>query len=347
MIIVMDLNHTPDQEQRVMARLVELGLTGQKVQGTERTVIAGLGQVMQEHRDDVSLLPGVNEVIRVSKPFKLSSRETHPADTVVNLPYGVKVGAGHPVFMAGPCAIETEDQLWAACQGVRDGGAHILRGGAFKPRTSPYSFQGLGVPGLKLLAQVGKELGMPVISELLSLRDLDPCVEYTDILQIGARSMQNFVLLEEAGKSGKPVMLKRGLAGTIEEWLMAAEYILSQDNGQLILCERGIRTFETATRNTLDLNAVALVKRLSHLPVIADPSHGTGKWYLVKPMALASIAAGADGLMIEVHPNPDHALSDGAQSLTPANFGELATEARSLGAAIGRTFAEPPAAVHA
>jgi len=345
LIIVMDLNHTPEQAQRVMDRLVELGLTGQKVQGTERTVIAGLGQVMQEHRDDVSLLPGVNEVIRVSKPYKLSSRETHPDDTVINLPYGVKIGDGHPVFMAGPCAIETEDQLWAACRGVRDAGAHILRGGAFKPRTSPYSFQGLGVPGLKMLAQVGRELGMPVISELLSLRDLEPCVEYTDILQIGARSMQNFVLLEEAGKSGKPVMLKRGLAGTIEEWLMAAEYILSQNNANLILCERGIRTFETATRNTLDLNAVALVKRLSHLPVIADPSHGTGKWYLVKPMALASIAAGADGLMIEVHPNPDHALSDGAQSLTPANFGELANEARSLGAAIGRSFAEPPAAV--
>ena len=345
MIIVMDLGVTAEQERRVMERLVELGLTGQKVQGTERTVIAGLGSVTQEHRDDVSLLPGVNEVIRVSKPFKLSSRETHPTDTVVKLPYGVSVGAGHPVFMAGPCAIETEDQLWASARGVRDAGAHTLRGGAFKPRSSPYSFQGLGVPGLKMLAQAGKELGMPVISELLSLRDLEPCVEYTDILQIGARSMQNFVLLEEAGKSGKPVMLKRGLAGTIEEWLMAAEYILSQDNPQLILCERGIRTFETMTRNTLDLNAVALVKRLSHLPVIADPSHGTGKWYLVKPMALASIAAGADGVMIEVHANPDHALCDGAQSLTPANFAELANESRTLGAAIGRSFAEPPAAV--
>ena len=227
----------------------------------------------------------------------------------------------------------------AAAVGVRKGGAHILRGGAFKPRTSPYSFQGLGLDALKLLRRAGDEVGMPVITECLSVRDVEICAQYSDILQIGARNMQNFVLLQEAGKTGKPVLLKRGMAATIEEWLLASEYIMSQNNPNVILCERGIRTFETATRNTLDLNAVALVKRLSHLPVIADPSHGTGKWYLVRPMSMASLAAGADGLMIEVHPNPDHAFSDGAQSLTPNNFGDLAEEARRLGAALSRPFA--------
>ncbi|MQC18355.1 MAG: 3-deoxy-7-phosphoheptulonate synthase [Chloroflexi bacterium] len=342
MIVVMRLEHTQEEVDAVMNRMTEFGLKGQPIHGAVRTVIAGLGQVIQEHRDEISMMQGVDDVIRVTRPYKLSSRETHPADTVVELPHGVKVGGGRPVFMAGPCSIETEQQLEEACRGVRAGGAHILRGGAFKPRSSPYSFQGLGVPGLKMLREVGDELGMPVITECLSVRDIDAVAQYSDIIQIGARNMQNFVLLEEAGKTGKPVLLKRGMAGTVEEWLLASEYILSQDNPNVILCERGIRTFETATRNTLDLNAIALVKRLSHLPVISDPSHGTGKWYLVKPMTMASIAVGADGLIIEVHPNPDHALSDGAQSLTPANFQALADEARILAAAINRPFADPP-----
>ncbi|GMU41074.1 MAG: hypothetical protein AMXMBFR23_19400 [Chloroflexota bacterium] len=345
MIVVMKPDHTPEQQEAVMTRLAEFGLKGQPVFGVTRTVIAGLGQVLQDHRDEISMMPGVDEVIRVSKPYKLSGREVHPNDTVIELNHGVKIGGGHPVFMAGPCAIETEEQLWASASGVKAAGAHILRGGAFKPRSSPYSFQGLGVPGLKLLRQAGDEFGMPVITELLSVRDVDAVAQYSDILQIGARNMQNFVLLGEAGKTGKPVLLKRGMAGTIEEWLLASEYILSEGNPNVMLCERGIRTFEPATRNTLDLNAVALLRRLSHLPVIADPSHGTGKWYLVKPMSLASIAAGADGLEIEVHPNPDHALSDGAQSLTPANFAELANECRALASALGRPFAEPPATV--
>ncbi len=345
MIVVMRPEHSQEQADAVMQRLVELGLRGQPIFGVERTVIAGLGQVLQDHRDDISMMPGVDEVIRVSKPYKLSSREVHRDDTVVELPHGVKIGGGRPVFMAGPCSVESEDQIFASARGVRDAGAHILRGGAYKPRTSPYSFQGLGVPGLQLLRAAGDEVGLPVITELLSVRDVDVCAQYSDVLQIGARNMQNFVLLEEAGKTGKPVMLKRGLAGTVEEWLLASEYILSQNNPNVILCERGIRTFETSTRNTLDLNAVALVKRLSHLPIVVDPSHGTGKWYLVKPMALAGLAVGADGLMIEVHPNPDHALSDGAQSLTPANFAGVAAEARSLAVALGRPFAEPPAAV--
>lgn len=345
MIVVMKIDHSKEQSDAVMNRLAEFGLKGQPVFGVTRTVIAGLGQVMQDHRDEISMMPGVDEVIRVSKPYKLSSRETHPEDTVIELSNGVKVGGGHPVFMAGPCSIETEEQLWAACTGVKKAGAHILRGGAFKPRSSPYSFQGLGVPGLKMLAAAGKELGMPVITECLSVRDVEAVAQYSDVIQIGARNMQNFVLLEEAGKTGKPVLLKRGLAGTIEEWLLASEYILSQNNPNVMLCERGIRTFETATRNTLDLNAIALVKRLSHLPVISDPSHGTGKWYLVKPMTMASIAVGADGFIIEVHPNPDHALSDGAQSLTPSNFAEMAEEARALASALGRPFAEPPSTV--
>ena len=343
MIVVMRPEHTPEQVQAVMDRLVQFGLQGQPIQGIEREVIAGLGPVQQDHRDEIAMMAGVDEVIRVSKPYKLSSREVHPSDTIVELPHGVRVGGGHPVFMAGPCAIESEEQLMAAAVGVRKAGAHVLRGGAFKPRSSPYSFQGLGLDALKLLRTAGDEVGLPVITECLSVRDIDICAQYTDVIQIGARNMQNFVLLQEAGKTGKPVLLKRGLAATIEEWLLASEYMMSQNNPNVILCERGIRTFETATRNTLDLNAVALVKRLSHLPVIADPSHGTGRWYLVRPMSMASIAAGADGLMIEVHPNPDHALSDGAQSLTPNNFGELANDARRLAEALSRPFADAPA----
>ncbi len=345
MIVIMKMDRTEQQRDAVFARLKEGGLRGQEISGESRTVIAVLGHVYPELRDDLSVMAGVDDVVRISKPYKLSSREVKPNDTVVKLPYGIQVGGGRPVVMAGPGSIETEDQLWAAARGVHDAGAHLLRGGAFKPRSSPYSFQGLGVPGLKLLRRAGDEFGMPVITELLSERDVEAVAEYSDVLQIGARNTQNFVLLEEAGKTHKPVMLKRALAGTIEEWLLAAEYILNQGNSDLILCERGIRTYETATRNTLDLNAVALVKQLSHLPVISDPSHGTGKWSLVKPMSMASLAVGADGLMIEVHPNPDHALSDGAQSLTPGNFAHLMRECAKVANAIGRPFADRPVPV--
>ena len=345
MIVIMKMDRTEQQRDAVFARLKEGGLRGQEISGESRTVIAVLGQVYPELRDDLSVMAGVDDVVRISKPYKLSSREVKPNDTVVKLPYGIQVGGGRPVVMAGPCSIETEDQLWAAARGVHDAGAHVLRGGAFKPRSSPYSFQGLGVPGLKLLRRAGDEFGMPVITELLSERDVEAVAEYSDVLQIGARNTQNFVLLEEAGKTHKPVMLKRALAGTSEEWLLAAEYILNQGNSDLILCERGIRTYETATRNTLDLNAVALVKQLSHLPVISDPSHGTGKWSLVKPMSMASLAVGADGLMIEVHPNPDYALSDGAQSLTPGNFAHLMRECAKVANAIGRPFADRPVPV--
>jgi len=345
MIVVMNTNNSDRERTAVLNRLSELGLRGEEITGIQRTVIAVLGQVYPELRDELSTMDGVDEVLRVSKPYKLSSREVHEDDTIVELSHGVRVGGGRPVVMAGPCSIESEEQLTAAGVGVRDAGAHILRGGAFKPRSSPYSFQGMGLEGLKLLEQTGKELGMPVITELLSLRDVDAVAQYSDVLQIGTRNMQNFVLLAEAGGTGRPVMLKRGMGATIEEWLLAAEYILSEGNPNVILCERGIRTFETATRNTLDLNAIALVKRLSHLPIISDPSHGTGHWYLVHPMSMASIAVGADGLMIEVHPNPEQALSDGAQSLTPANFAELMGGARSLGESISRPLAEVPQAV--
>jgi 3-deoxy-7-phosphoheptulonate synthase len=341
MIVVMRIDATDEQADAIFGRLTELGLRGQKVVGVQRQVIAVLGQVFPELKDELGTMEGVDEVLRISKPYKLASREVHEQDTIIELNHGIRVGGGHPVVMAGPCAIESEEQLYASARGVRAAGAHILRGGAFKPRSSPYSFQGLGVPGLKLLRQVGDELQMPVITELLSVRDVQAVAQYSDILQIGARNMQNFVLLEEAGKTGKPVLLKRGMGATIEEWLLAAEYILSQGNPDVMLCERGIRTFETATRNTLDLNAVAVAKRLSHLPVISDPSHGTGHWYLVRPLSLASMAVGADGLEIEVHPQPDHALSDGAQSLTPANFAQLMDEVGSLCNAIGRPLLNP------
>ena len=345
MIVIMKMDRTEQQRNAVFARLEEVGLRGQEISGESRTVIAVLGQVHPELKDDLSVMDGVDDVVRISKPYKLSSREAKANDTIVKLTHGVQVGGGRPVVMAGPCSIETEEQLWGSARGVHEAGAHLLRGGAFKPRSSPYSFQGLGIDGLKMLRKAGDEFGMPVITELLAERDVEAVAEYSDVLQIGARNTQNFVLLAEAGKTHKPVMLKRALAGTIEEWLLAAEYILSQGNNDLILCERGIRTYETATRNTLDLNAIALVKQLSHLPVISDPSHGTGKWSLVKPMSMASIAVGADGLMIEVHPNPDHALSDGAQSLTPANFADLMRECAKVANTIGRPFADRPVPV--
>ena len=345
MIVVMNIHSSEQQSVAIMARIEELGLRGEIIHGVQRRVIAVLGQVFPELRDELMTMEGVEEVLRVSRPYKLASREVHEDDTVVALPYGIEVGSGRPVVMAGPCAVESEEQLWEAARHVKAAGAHILRGGAFKPRSSPYSFQGLGVEGLDLLARAGREFGMPVITELLSVRDVEAVTEHSDVLQIGARNMQNFVLLAEAGKTGKPVMLKRGFAATVEEWLLSAEYVLAQGNRDVMLCERGIRTFETETRNTLDLNSVALVKRLSHLPVIVDPSHGTGHWYLVRPMAAAGIAVGADGLMIEVHPNPDRALSDGAQSLTPENFEELMKEAGALAASLGRPLAELPQAV--
>ncbi len=342
MIIIMSNDFTPENLSDINKRLDDGGLQGKQIEGTEKTVIAVVGNVYPELRDEMSRMPGVASVVRISKPYKLSSRETKPENTVVDLPFNVQVGGNQFVVMAGPCSIESRDQLFETANAVKAAGAHVLRGGAFKPRSSPYAFRGLGEEGLKLLFEAREEFDMPVITEVLSVRDVELVAKYSDILQIGARNMQNFILLDEVGKTGKPIMLKRALSGSIEEWLLASEYILSQDNPNLILCERGIRTFEKATRNTLDLGAIALVKQLSHLPVISDPSHGTGLWDLVEPMSLASIAVGADGLMIEVHPNPELALSDGPQSLKLDTFDNLMKVASNLANMVGRPMAELP-----
>ncbi|MDP2662175.1 MAG: 3-deoxy-7-phosphoheptulonate synthase [Dehalococcoidia bacterium] len=335
MIVVMKVGSEEPAVQSVLSRLAELGLKGHLSEGVERRVIGVVGNVFPELQEMLEAMDGVDEVFRVSKPYKLSGREFQPADTVIQIG-DVLIGAEEIVVMAGPCAVESEEQIMSTARAVKDAGAHILRGGAFKPSTSPYTFRGMGEDGLKMLAAARAETGMPIITEVMTPWDIDMVARYADILQIGARNMQNYILLDEVGKVKKPVMLKRGISATIQEWLLSAEYILSQGNRQVIMCERGIRTFETYTRNTMDVSAIPLLKRLSHLPVIGDPSHGTGKWYLVAPMALASIAAGADGLMIEVHPNPDHALKDGAQSLTFANFESLMKLLPPVAASVGR-----------
>jgi 3-deoxy-7-phosphoheptulonate synthase len=335
MIVVMRRGSGSKEIEAVAQHIRDAGLRPSISRGEERTVIGILGSPDPELKDDLEVLPGVDQVLVVSRPFKLASREFHPDDTIVRVG-NVTIGGGEVVVMAGPCSVESREQLLSTARAVKAAGANILRGGAFKPRTSPYKFRGLGEEGLKLLAEARAETGLPVITEVLSVRDVELVARYADVLQIGARNMQNFVLLDEVGKVSKPVLLKRGMSGTIEEWLLAADYILQQGNSQVLLCERGIRTFETYTRNTLDLSAIPLVQKLSHLPVISDPSHGTGKWYLVAPMALASVAAGADGLIIEVHPQPDKALSDGAQSLTFENFAALMQKVRPVAAAVGR-----------
>jgi len=319
----------------ILKRLAEHGLTGHLSKGVERTVIGVVGQTYPELRDMLELLPGVEDVIPITKPYKLSSREFQSQDTVIRIG-DLTIGSGELVVMAGPCAVESEEQLLETARAVKAAGANILRGGAFKPSTSPYAFRGLGEEGLKILAQAREETGMPIITEVLTPEDVGLVLRYADILQVGARNMQNFVLLDEVGKAGKPVMLKRGMSATIQEWLLSAEYILSQGNRQLMLCERGIRTFETYTRNTMDVSAIPIIEKVSHLPIIADPSHGTGKWYLVAPLALAAVAAGADGVMIEVHPSPDYALKDGPQSLTFDNFQRLMAQLVSVVASMGR-----------
>jgi 3-deoxy-7-phosphoheptulonate synthase len=342
-IVVMKQGSPETEIDGILRRVEELGLSGHLIRGEERTVIGVVGRTYPEVGQMLENLPGVEEIVPISKPYKLSGREWHPEDTVVEVG-DLRIGDGSLVVMAGPCSVESEEQLLATARAVRRAGAHVLRGGAYKPRTSPYQFRGLGEDGLKLLATARAETGMPVITEVLTPHDVEVVAEYADILQIGARNMQNFILLEECGRSGKPVMLKRGLSATIQEWLLSSEYILATGNRQVILCERGIRTFETATRNTMDVSAIPLVKRLSHLPILGDPSHGTGKWYLVEPMGLAAVAAGADGLIIEVHPNPDHALSDGPQSLTFDNFSALMGRVEQVLAALDRGLQQERAA---
>ncbi|MFQ5825858.1 MAG: 3-deoxy-7-phosphoheptulonate synthase [Dehalococcoidia bacterium] len=342
MIVVMQPNCGEEDVQGVMARLQGLGLQGHLSHGVERTVIGVVGDVTSHAELDemLTMMAGVDEVVRISRPYKLSSREFQPQDTVIKVG-DVTIGGGELVIMAGPCAVESEGQLMETARGVRAMGAHILRGGAYKPSTSPYQFRGLGEDGLKILAQAREETGMPIITEVMSPADVELVARYADILQVGTRNMQNFILLDEVGRTRKPVMLKRGFAATIQEWLLSAEYILSQGNRQVLLCERGIRTFETYTRNTMDISAIPIIKKVSHLPIIGDPSHGTGKWYLVTPMAMAAVAAGADGLMIEVHPAPDHALKDGAQSLTLENFQHLMSQVVPVAQSVGRGVAIP------
>ena len=340
MIVVMHVSSTEQDLDGVLNRLNELGLRGHPSRGAERTVIGVVGQVFPELADELGVLSGVEDVIRVSRPYKLPSREFHPQDTVIRVG-DVAIGEGSVVVMAGPCAVESEEQLMATARAIKAVGGHILRGGAYKPRTSPSAFRGLGEDGLRILVQAGTETGLPIISEVMDTREVELVARYADILQIGSRNMGNYALLEEVGRVRKPVMLKRGMYARIDEWLGAAEYIMNQGNAQVMLCERGIRTFETETRNTMDINAIPVLKHLSHLPVIGDPSHATGKRYLVEPVALASLVAGADGLMVEVHPSPDHALSDGAQSINFESFQQLMERVRIIAEAVGRPAASP------
>ncbi|HVX30215.1 MAG TPA: 3-deoxy-7-phosphoheptulonate synthase [Nitrolancea sp.] len=338
MIIVLEPTATDEQVNEVVKRVEEAGFGTRQIVGQGQSILGVLGTPLPDALyETMGLLPGVQQVIRVSKRYKLVSRDFHPSDTIVDVD-GVKVGGNEVQIIAGPCSVESQDQILRTAHAVREAGATMLRGGAFKPRTSPYEFRGHGEAGLEMLAKAREETGLKIVTELLSPTDIDLVSAYTDVLQIGARNMQNFLLLEVAGRSNLPVLLKRGMSAQMEEWLLAAEYVMAQGNEQVILCERGIRTYETMTRNTLDLSAVPVVKRLSHLPVIVDPSHGTGKWYLVPSMMLAGVAAGADGLIVEVHPNPDTALSDGGQSLTFENFAAAIPPVRAVAQAVGRSM---------
>ncbi len=337
MIIVMSPASSQEDLAGVEEKIKANGLTFHLSKGEDRTIVGVIGDKKKIANLEMNMMPGVEKTVRITEKYKLVSREFHPADTVVDVD-GVKIGGEHLTVMAGPCAVESEEQLKEAARCVREGGAQFLRGGAFKPRTSPYDFQGLAEKGLKMLREAADENGLKVVTEIVDKDDMELIGTYADVYQVGARNMQNFQLLKALGKAKKPVMLKRGLSSTISEWLNAAEYIAAGGNENIILCERGIRTYETFTRNTLDLSAVAAVKELSHLPIIVDPSHGTGRWQMVRPMARAAIAAGADGLIIEVHPHPEVALSDGNQSLTPKNFNRLMEEVKQIGVLMGKAL---------
>jgi len=335
MIIVMNGKTDDADVEKVIQKLHEMGHKVHISKGERRIILGVIGDVENLASVPFYAFNGVEEIIRILKPYKLASREFKDFDTIIKVK-DITIGGKEVIVMAGPCVVENEKQIFETARYVKASGAKILRGGAFKPRTSPYSFQGLGEEGLKLLAQAGKETGLAVVTEVMSVNQIELVGKYTDIFQVGARNMQNFVLLKELGKLKKPILLKRGMPATIEELLLSAEYILSQGNYEVILCERGIRTFENYTRNTLDLSAVPALKRLSHLPIIVDPSHATGRWRLVSPMSKAAIAAGADGLLIEVHPDPKSSLSDGAQSLKLDTFSQLMKEIKPIVQAIGR-----------
>jgi 3-deoxy-7-phosphoheptulonate synthase len=343
MVVVMQERATDAQVQGVIAKLVEMGFDVHRSTGALRTVLGAVGGSRQFDVALLEVLEGVHEVLRITEPYKLASRTFKPDNTVVVVD-DVRIGGDEVIVMAGPCSAETEEQVETTAAAVKRAGAKVLRGGAFKPRSSPYSFQGLGEEGLRLLKSAADRHNLKLVSEVMDISQLDLIERYSDILQVGARNMQNFTLLRELGRSRKPIMLKRGISATIEEWLLSAEYILAGGNMNVMLCERGIRTFESATRNTLDISAIPVVRKLSHLPILVDPSHGTGRRDKVAPMARASVAAGADGLLIEVHNDPDHALSDGAQSLFPAQFDRLMAELRIIAPAIGRSICLEPVA---
>jgi len=337
-IIVIKPTATEEDIRRIVKKLESRGLDVNISKGTERTVIGVIGdtsKISEEEENAIRVMPGIEDVMRILKPYKLASRDFKAEDTTIDIKGNV-IGGKKIQVIAGPCAVESRTMIIDIAEKVKEAGASFLRGGAFKPRTSPYSFQGLGEEGLKYLAEARDKTGLPVVTELMDPRDIEVILKYADIVQIGARNMQNFRLLLEVGACDKPILLKRGFSSTIKEWLMAAEYIMSKGNQKIILCERGVRTFETATRNTLDLSAIPVLKQLTHLPVVVDPSHGVGKWDLVAPMSKASIAAGTDGLLIEVHINPEEALSDGEQSLRPDYFKKLMNELKPIAIAVGR-----------
>ncbi|HXG12031.1 MAG TPA: 3-deoxy-7-phosphoheptulonate synthase [Gemmataceae bacterium] len=336
MLVVMHRQATPEQIEAVVQAVRRMNLTPHPLPGATRTAIGITGNINAVDPRSLEVLPGVLELIRVTKPYKLASREMHPDDTYVRLPQAT-IGPGYFTLIAGPCAVENEDMILRTAEFLRKRGVRLMRAGAFKPRTSPYAFQGLGLEGLRLLDRARRQTGIGIVTELMDTDNADAVEETADIIQIGTRNMQNFSLLRRVARSSKPVLLKRGMAATLEEWLMAAEYVMAGGNYNIILCERGVRTFSDHSRNTLDLSVIPPAKQLSHLPILVDPSHGTGKRDYVPPMALAALAAGADGLLIEVHPDPDHALSDGAQSLDFAGFERLLESLRRLAEPLGRT----------
>lgn len=338
MIIIMQDNATAKQIEAVEKQLKEFGFQTHPIYGEKKTVIGAIGDKRRLSMNQMLMMDGVENVVPIMRPYKLASKELHREQSVIDIGYGVTVGGKELAVFAGPCAIESQEQFSSVAADVKQSGANILRGGAFKPRSSPYSFAGLENEGLKIMAKAGKDLNMPICTEVLDTRDVDLVAEYADVIQIGARNMQNFKLLREVGKFNKPILLKRGLANTIEEWLMAAEYVMSEGNESVILCERGIRTYEPSTRNTFDLSAIPVTKELSHLPIIADPSHAAGTYKYVPALARGAVAAGADGLMIEVHNCPEKAMSDGEQSLTPAKFEELMRELRPIANAVHRVL---------
>lgn len=335
MIVVMNIEATEEQIKAVEDKLMTMGFRSHIIHGVKKRVIGAIGDKQSINTEQIERMPGVESIMQIMRPYKLVSREVNPDDTVVQVGTA-QIGGGDLCIIAGPCAVESRDQLLQTAMAVKRAGASMIRGGAFKPRTSPYSFQGLEKAGLEILKEAKVLTGLPVVTEVMNPQDVALVCEYVDVLQIGARNMQNFSLLREVGRANKPVILKRGLAATIDEWLMAAEYVMCEGNYKVILCERGIRTYETYTRNTVDISAIPVIKQLSHLPILVDPSHGTGRWSLVKPVAKAAIAAGADGVMVEVHINPQEALSDGPQSLTPTTFAELAWEVREIFNLVGR-----------